>query len=92
MPFSKDSERAGPAVNSQSSHSHNSPARRQRLTAALNAPGLDRSFRSAVTRSIALTPDNVWFVDPQWYRKIKQEDLFLKSVHEYFFQELKYPW
>ena len=34
-----------------------------------------------LTRSIALTPDNVWFVDLQWYRKMEQEDLFLKNVY-----------
>ena len=33
------------------------------------------------TRSIALTPDDAWFVDLQWYRKMEQEDLFLKSVY-----------
>ena len=51
MRCSEASESAGPVVNSQSSQvkSHNSPARRQRLTAALNAPGLDRSFRCSVT-------------------------------------------
>ena len=43
MRCSKASESTGPVVNSQSSQikSHNSPARRQRLTALLNAPELD---------------------------------------------------
>ena len=78
MRCSKASESAGPVVNSQSSH--NSPARRQHLTAALRAPKLDRPFRFAITGSMALTPNNVGFVDLQWYRKMEQEDLFLKSV------------
>ena len=57
------------SVSQVRSKSHNSPARRQHLTAALNAPGLDRSFRFAF--NLFHSADS---------RKMEQEDLFLKNV------------
>ena len=79
MRCDKANESAGPVVNSQSSH--NFPVRRHHLTAVRSLPALDKPFRSAITGSMALTPNNVGFVDLQWYRKTKEKDSFLKSVY-----------
>ena len=77
MSCSKASESAGRVVNSQSSQVKKGKLFGEEATPH-NRPECTRTrlffLDQPLTRSIALTPDNVWFVDLQWYRKIEPED------------------